>query len=153
MSTRIKSRLPKQRDYEQMLKDYFGFHLYGLEVTETGGQVQAQVIYCDFKHIDTVRKELAQMMPEVEFTKLRRDFTMHAQGWVLLRLTTDDYKQYAPVIYVQHGDTLVKTTLQDIACSELRQLELDDEDEKEIRYDDYDRKERSDIELKQNAWE
>ena len=34
MSTRIKSRLPKQRDYEQMLKDYFGFHLYGLEITD-----------------------------------------------------------------------------------------------------------------------
>ena len=153
MSKRIKSRLPKQRDYKQMLKDYFGFHLYGLEITETGGQVQAQVIYCDFKHIDTVRKELAQMMPEVEFTKLRRDFTMHAQGWALLRLTTDDYKHYAPVIYVQHGDTLVKTTLQDIACSELRQLELDEEDEKEIRYNDFDRKERSEIELKQNSWE
>ena len=101
----------------------------------------------------TVRKDLAQMMPEVEFTKLRRDFTMHAQGWALLRLTTDDYKHYAPVIYVQHGETLVKTTLQDIASSELRQLELDDEDEKEIRYDDYDRKERSEIELKQGAWE
>ena len=41
MSTRIKSKLPKQRDYKQMLKDYFGFHLYGLEITETGGQVQA----------------------------------------------------------------------------------------------------------------
>lgn len=89
----------------------------------------------------------------MEFTKLRRDFTMHAQGWALLRLTADDYKHYAPVIYVQHGDTLVKTTLQDIACSELRQLELDDEDEKEIRYDDYDRKEKSEIELKQGAWE
>ena len=48
---------------------------------------------------------------------------------------------------------LIKTTLQDIACSELRQLELDKEDEKEIRYDDFDRKERSEIELKQNSWE
>ena len=37
--------------------------------------------------------------------------------------------------------------------SELRQLELDDEDEKEIRYDDYERKERSDVELKQNSWD
>ena len=54
---------------------------------------------------------------------------------------------------MQHGDTLVKTTLQDIACSELRQLELDKEDEKEIRYDDFDRKEKSEIELKQNSWE
>lgn len=54
---------------------------------------------------------------------------------------------------MQHGDTLVKTTLQDLASSELRQLELDDEDEKEIRYDDYDRKEKSEIELKQNSWE
>ena len=78
---------------------------------------------------------------------------MHAQALALLPLTTDYCNHYAPLIYVQHGDTLVKTTLQDIASSELRQLELDDEDEKEIRYDDYDRKERSDVELKQNSWD
>ena len=72
---RIKTPQSLGRDYKQMLKDYFGKYLYGLDVENKGGHVQAKVVYFDFKHIDTVRRDLAQMMPEVEFTKLKRDFT------------------------------------------------------------------------------
>jgi hypothetical protein len=36
--------------------------------------------------------------------------------------------KYQPVIYVQQGDTLVKTTVRDIARAELNQLEIDDDD-------------------------
>jgi hypothetical protein len=122
------------RDYRQMLKDYFGKFLYGLDVEEKGGLVQAQVVYFDFKHIDTVRRELAQMMPEVEFTKLKRDYTQTAQEWILAQMLEPDYK-HSPVIYVQRGDTIVKTTLEDLSCSELCQIELDDDD---IDYPDND---------------
>ena len=132
MSTRIKTPQSQGRDYKKMLQDYFGRFLYGLDVTHEGGQVQAQVVYFDFKHIDTVRRELAQIMPEVEFTKLKRDFTEVAQQWTLARMLDPDYK-YQPVLYVQHGDTLVKTTVRDIACADLNQLELDDDDD--IDYD------------------
>lgn len=144
MSKRIKTKSPQQRDYKKMLKDYFGFHLYGLNVKEECGQIQAEVIYEDFKHIDTVRKELAQMMPEVEFVTLRREYTMSAQGWALLRMTTDYDNTFAPVVYVQRGDTLVKTTIRDIACNELRQLELEEDDEKEIRYNVFELQEFND---------
>lgn len=153
MSKRIKSKTPQQRDYRQMLKDYFGFHLTGLDINEVGGQIQAQVIYNDFKHIDTVRRDLAMMMPEVEFTKLKREYTVSAQTWALGRLITDDYEKFAPVIYVQRGDTLVKSTLRDIAMGEMSQLEIDADDEKEIGYDEYERKIWNDDELKVNAWE
>ena len=124
---RIKTPQSLGRDYKQMLKQYFGKFLYGLDVEEKGGHVQAQVIYYDFKHIDTVRRELAQMMPEVEFTKLKRDYTMTAQEWILAQMLEPDYK-HSPVIYVQRGDAIVKTTVEDLARSELCQIELDDDD-------------------------
>ena len=124
---RIKTPQSKGRDYEKMLKEYFGKFLYGLEVTHDGGQVQAQIIYFDFKHIDTVRRELAQVMPEVVFTKLKRDYTESAETWALGQMLSPDYCN-PPVIFVQHGDTLVKTTLNDIAHAELNQLELEDGD-------------------------
>jgi len=132
MSKRIKTPQSQGRDYMKMLKDYFGKFLYGLEVTHDGGQVQAQIVYFDFKHIETVRRELAQMMPEVVFTKLKRDFTEVAQTWALGRMLDPDYK-HSPVIYVQQGDNLVKTTVRDIARADLNQLELDDDDD--IDYD------------------
>ena len=124
---RIKTPQSQGRDYEKMLKDYFGKFLYGLDVTQDGGQVQAQIIYFDFKHIDTVRRELAQMMPEVEFTKLRRDFTTAAETWALRNMIMPDYK-HEPVIYVQKGEDLVKSTVRDIARADLVQLELEDGD-------------------------
>ena len=124
---RIKTPQSQGRDYEKMLKDYFGKFLYGLDVTQDGGQVQAQIIYFDFKHIDTVRRELAQMMPEVEFTKLRRDFTTAAETWALRNMIMPDYK-HEPVIYVQKGEALVKSTVRDIARADLIQLELEDGD-------------------------
>ena len=149
---RMKTPQSQGRDYKQMLKQYFGRFLYGLEVVEKAGQVQAQVIYYDFKHIDTVRRELAQMMPEVEFTKLKRDYTMTAQEWMLARMLDPDYR-HSPVIYVQRGDALVKTTIEDLSRSELTQIELDDDD---ITYG-----ENSDLRLccsddqrlKENSWE
>lgn len=131
---RIKTPQSLGRDYKKMLKDYFGRFLYGMEVTQDGGQVQAQVIYYDFKHIDTVRRELAQMMPEVVFTKLKRDYTTAAETWALANMLSLDYK-HSPVIYVQHGDTLVKSTIRDIARSELNQLELDDDDDIDYTHD------------------
>ena len=124
---RIKTPQSQGRDYEKILKDYFGKFLYGLDVTQDGGQVQAQIIYFDFKHIDTVRRELAQMMPEVEFTKLRRDFTTAAETWALRNMIMPDYK-HEPVIYVQKGEALVKSTVRDIARADLVQLELEDGD-------------------------
>lgn len=124
---RIKTPQSLGRDYEQMLKDYFGKFLYGLDVTQDGGQVQAQIIYFDFKHIDTVRRELTQMMPEVEFIKLKRDFTTAAETWALRNMMMPDYKQQ-PVIYVEQSNTLIKTTVRDIARTELQQMELEDDD-------------------------
>lgn len=154
MSRRVKTPQSLGRDYKQMLKDYFGQHLYGLEVTTEGGQVQAQVIYYDFKHINTVRRELTQMMPEVEFTKLRRDYSVSAQAWVLRRFLTDDCRDQAPVIFVQRDDdTLVKTSLINIATAELRQLELDESDEREICYEDAERCDYDNEQLRNNSWD
>lgn len=127
MSKRINTPKSQGRDYEKMLKDYFGKFLYGLDVEYEGGQVQAQIVYFDFKHIETVRRELTQMMPEVVFVRLKRDYTTAAETWALRNLLSPD-SRYAPVIYVQQGDTLVKSTLHDIARAELNQLELDDDD-------------------------
>ena len=125
---RVKTPQSQGRDYKKMLKDYFGKFLYGLEVTHVAGQVQAQVVYYDFKHIETVRRELAQMMPEVEFVKLKRDYTEVAQQWALGSFLDPDNWDREPVLYVQQGDNLIKTTLRDIARAELSQLELDDDD-------------------------
>ena len=147
MSKRIKALTSQQRDYAKMLKEYFSFHLRGMEVKEEGGQVQAQVIYSDYKHIDTVRRELAQMMPEVEFTKLRRDFSDSAKMWALRNILWEDCP--VPVIYVQRGEALVQTTLRDIAISELRQLELEDGD---IQYQDYETKHLDNERLEENSW-
>lgn len=149
MSRRIKSSPSGKRDYEKIFREYFGFHLSGLEVMEVGGQMQAQVIYNDFRHIDTVRRELAQMMPEVEFTKLRRDYSDSAALWSLGQMMCEDHP--CPVIYVQRGDSLVRTSLRDIAVSDLRQLELDEEDENEIRYTDFERSMPDDSRLRDNA--
>jgi hypothetical protein len=125
---RIKTPQSLGRDYKKMLKDYFGKFLYGLDVKEVGGNVQAQVIYFDFKHIDSVRCELAQMMPEVEFTKLKRDYTLTAIEWVFQQIMWEYPDDRVPEIYVKRGDNLIKTRLRDIAVSELCQLELEDGD-------------------------
>lgn len=152
---RIKTKPDNGRNYGQMLKDYFGFHLCGMEVKEEGGQMQAQVVYEDFKHIDTVRRELAQMMPEVEFTKLRRDYTESACLWALSRIMWEEPcpKEHTPVVFVKRGDNIMRTTLRDIAINELRQLELDEDDEREIRYTDSEMKVPDDDHLRQNSWD
>ena len=124
---RVKTPQSLGRDYNKMLKDYFGRYLYGLEVENKGGHVQAQVIYFDFKHIDTVRRELAQMMPEVEFTKLKRDYTNTAMVWMLDQMLSPDYDQRVEV-FVKRGDDIIRTRLIDLAQSELCQLELEDGD-------------------------
>lgn len=150
---RIKTPQSQGRDYGKMLKDYFGFHLLGMEVKEEGGQMQAQVIYEDFKHIDTVRRELAQMMPEVEFTKLRREFTESAELWALRNLMWGDKAHPAPVIYVKRGKMLVETSLRDIANAELRQLELDEEDEAKIGYTEQELQMIPDEKLREFSWD
>lgn len=140
------------RDYKKMLKDYFGKFLYGLEVEEKGGLVQAQVIYFDFKHIDTVRRELAQMMPEVEFTKLKRDYTNTALTWMLNQMLAPDYEERME-IYVKRGANIIRTCLMDLAQSELCQLELEDGD---ITYDEHSdlRLCRSDDDhLREHSWD
>ena len=124
---RVKTPQSLGRDYKKMLNDYFGKYLYGLEVKNIGGQVQAQVVYFDFKHIDTVRKELAQMMPEVEFTKLKRDYTGTAMVWILDQMLSPDYDERVE-IYVKRGDDIIRTRLIDLAQSELNQLELEEGD-------------------------
>lgn len=150
---RIKNIPAQGRDYAKMLKDYFGFHLSGMEMREEGGQMQAQVIYNDFKHIDTVRRELAQLMPEVEFTKLRRDYTDSACMWALNRIMWEEPmpKEHTPVVYVKREENLIRTTIRDIAIAELRQLELDDDDD--IPYTDAELKVPDDEMLKQNSWD
>lgn len=135
MSKRIKTPQSLGRDYKQMLKDYFGKFLYGLEVTEEGGRPKVQLIYFDFKHIDTVRRELAQMMPEVEFTKLKRDFTDTALLWVLRQMLADTHTNREKKFYVERGDALVKSSLYDLALTELNQLELEDDDN--LPYDEH----------------
>ncbi len=154
MCKRIKSKTTKQRDYAKLLKDYFGFHLTGLEVKEEGGQTQAQVVYNDFKHIDTVRRELAQMMPEVEFTKLRRDYTDSAVLWMLERMMWEEFDpgKNHPTLFIQRDDrAIVPTTIRDIAYGELRQLELEDSDN--IRYSEDEMKLADDDRLRENSWE
>ena len=131
---RIKTTQSQNRDYEKLLKEYFGRFLYGLSIECIGGQVRVQIVYFDYKHIDTVRRELAQMMPEVEFVKIKRDYTEAAEAWALHQMLSPDFGN-PPVIYVQQGETLVKTTLRDIAISELRQLELDEDDDIDYEHD------------------
>lgn len=128
MSTRIKTPQSLGRDYKKMLKDYFGRYLYGLQVEENGGYVTVQLVYYDFKHISTVRRELAQMMPEVEFTKIKRDYTEDAELWALRKLYDGEMEggKNIPVIYVQRGDALVRSSLTSIAQAELNQTELDE---------------------------
>lgn len=156
MSTRIKTPQSLGRDYKKMLKDYFGRYLYGLQVEENGGYVTVQLVYYDFKHVSTVRRELAQMMPEVEFTKIKRDYTEDAELWALRKLFDDEAEggKNVPVIYVQHGDSFVKSSLANIARAELNQLELDDD---EIDYPEnsllHHCKTFDDDKLRDNSWE
>lgn len=96
-----------------------------------GGRVLVQIVYYDFKHISSVRSELAQMMPEVEFTKIKRDFTDNAEIWALHQMMWSEMGNNGhtrPVLFVQQGDNLVKTSLRDIARAELSQLEIDDDE-------------------------
>lgn len=152
MSKRIKTPQSQGRDYKKMLQDYFGRFLYGLDVTKDGGQVQVQLVYFDFKHIETVRRELAQMMPEVVFTRLKRDFTEVAQQWALARMLDPDY-MYQPVVYVQQGDNLIKTTVRDIARADLNQLELDDDDDIDYDHSDDLRLCCNEENLRDNIWD
>lgn len=152
MSTRMRKPVAgNTENYYKRLKKYFGFHLNGLEVREDGGEVQVQIVYLDFKHIDVVRKELAQMMPEVEFTKIRRDFTMSAERWVIDQMIVNDVDHPEPTIYVKRDNgELTLSSLWDIACAELRQLNLDDDEDK-IPYDENERKGYDDDTLFTNA--
>ena len=150
MSTRIRKAAISGKNYKKRLKDYFGFHLEGLDVSEDGGEIQVQLVYCDFKHIDTVRRELAQMMPEVEFVKIKRNFTPSAELWIFGRMMDDPHRYPAPKLYVMkdNGD-LTLTDLSEIARTQLRQLELDDDDE--IPYTDTELNGIDDEDLYENA--
>jgi hypothetical protein len=154
MSKRIKTPQSLGRDYKKMLKDYFGKYLYGLEVNEKGGRVMVQLVYYDFKHISNVRRDLAQMMPEVEFTKIKRDFTHEAETWALSQLLWEECCSNIPTIYVQHGDNIVKSSLHDIAFTELNRTELEDGDvyygkNSELRFC----QNLSDKKLESNSWD
>ncbi|MBR6140152.1 MAG: hypothetical protein IKQ37_00075 [Bacteroidaceae bacterium] len=149
---RIKTPQSLGRDYKQMLKDYFGKFLYGLDVKNKGGHVQAQVVYFDFKHIDTVRKELAQMMPEVEFIRLKRDFTTTAMTWLLGQTLSPDYRN-KPVIYVKRGDDIIKTDMVDLAQSELCQMELEEGDIDYPEASDLDLCLMDDETMRQHSWD
>ena len=95
------------------------------------------------------------MMPEVEFTKLRRDYTESACLWALSRIMWNEPtpNEHTPVIFVQRGENIMRTTLRDIAMNELRQLELDEDDEREIRYTDFEKSIPDDEHLRQNSWD
>lgn len=139
MSKRMRKPSADGANYYGRLREYFGHHLEGLDVNQDGGEVQIQVVYCDYKHIDTVRRELAQMMPEVEFVKIKRNFTYAAETWILAQMINDPFRHPEPKIYVQtKNGNLELTDLSEIARTELRQLELDDEDD--IPYDENDLK-------------
>ena len=92
------------------------------------------------------------MMPEVEFTKIRRDFTISAERWVIDQMIINDVDHPEPTIFVKrdNGD-LTLSSLWDIACAELRQLDLDDEEDK-IPYNDDERKGCDDDMLFTNAY-
>lgn len=124
MATRIKRN---QTSYADRLKAYFGARLEGLAVTEEGSAPKIDVVYTDFKHIDQVRSDLKGMMPEVEFTKLKRVYTQSAMQWVLAQMLDNDFFR-EPTIYVKHGGILQLSSLADIATTELDQLNLDESD-------------------------
>ena len=137
-------------NYWERLKAYFGHHIEGLDVTTYAGEVQAQVVYCDFKHIDTVRRELHQMMPEVNFTKLKRNFTSPAIMWALSEMIEDEINHPCPKLYCENDEGhLVPIDLMDLAMQELRTLELDQEDN--IHYTDLELKMFDDGDLISNA--
>lgn len=150
MSKRMRKPSADGANYYGRLREYFGHHLEGLDVNQDGGETQIQVVYCDFKHIDTVRRELAQMMPEVEFVKIKRNFTYAAELWIFGRMMDEPSRYPAPKIYVQrdNGD-LLQTDLTELARAQLRQLELDDDDK--IPYDENDLKDVPDDCLYTNA--
>ena len=62
-------------------------------------------------------------------------------------------KETTPIIFVKRGDNIMRTTLRDIAISELRQLELDEDDERDIRYTDFEKSIPDDEHLRQNSWD
>lgn len=151
MSKLIRKPETQANNHEERLKEYFGQHLNGLRVMEDGGEIQVEIIYCDFKHIDNVRRELAQMMPEVEFTKLRRDFTYSAIRYALGCMVTADEECFEePEIYVKQRDgSITPTSLREIASTALRQVELDENDN--IPYYEDDLRTPNDEQLRSNA--
>lgn len=129
MSTRIK-KTTADGSHAERLKKYFGFHLLGLDIREDAGNIQAQIVYEDFKHIDTVRSELAQMMPEVEFVKIKRVFSLEAIAWSLYMMMSDRTHHPEPELYQKlPNGNLAPTDIMKIGEAELRQLELDDTDD------------------------
>lgn len=150
MSRLIRKPSEGKCNYQERIKEYFGFHLEGLSVYTKEGEVEIQIVYRDFKHIDTVRREMAEMMPEVEFTKIKRNFSPDAMAYALYCMEeNNDANIKEPVIFVQmeNGD-LKRSSLREIACTALRPLELDDE---EIRYQDWEKEMFTDEQLHYNA--
>lgn len=152
MSKRIK-KTTANGSHAERVKKYFGFHLLGLDIREDAGDIQAQIVYEDFKHIDTVRSELAQMMPEVEFVKIKRTFSLEAIGWSLYKMMTDRVDHQEPELYQKlPNGNLAPTNLMQIGEADLRQLELDDTDD--IFYSEEDRhRSYSDKMLSANAFD
>ena len=151
MSKVIRKQQSVGKDYAETLREYFGFHLTGLDVNEDGGETQVQLVYCDYKHIDTVRRELAQMLPEVEFVKIRRDFTESAMLYALKKMMGRfDPHFEEPTLYVKHQDgTLVPTDLMGLARTALRRVELDEDDD--IQYSEFDMQVSDDDSLRRNV--
>lgn len=94
-----------ERVVTERIKDYFGEREYEANVTMIGRMADVSISYEDFKPTRKVRRELEDMMDNVEITSLERRYSERTY-----LKTLDELMSEGREIYIKEDDGSLKKT-------------------------------------------
>lgn len=85
----------RERQFEQLAVGLLGHRLKVFECKWYGGHPVVQVVYWDYKVSIITRAELQQLMPEVEFATVKREFSTAAMMEQLWEVAVEEKHRIA----------------------------------------------------------
>lgn len=112
-----------------IIREYLGQHLRHLSISRHGRTLCADVTYTDFKPEREVRRHLEDLIPNLDFSELDRDYSND--------IIVDTIYSDQTVLYVREPDgTLHPTTAADYITELLRHLDLSADAPKQPAWND-----------------
>ena len=93
------------REVEERINEYFGGAKHSVTVNMVGRTAVVSIKYEDFRTMKRVRRDLEDMIPNLEIINIEREFTDEAYLRVVHELLDKETE-----IYVKEGDGTLKAT-------------------------------------------